>query len=146
MAAQRTSRRAPLVGALMAVLVGAGCIGFDDPGGETGVMLLLFGPDTVFVEMPSGNVTGASLAISQDLTFGAEFFTEAMNPDGRVNEQTFRLDFASIDTTLLQTSRLTPFSGVLDRRAAGQTELHFGLWDLEFNEYLFTVILPVTVN
>jgi hypothetical protein len=127
-------------------LAAVACGELDSPEPETGTMMLLFGPDTVFVSIPSGDVLGGPIVLDQDLTFGAAFFTSDGEADERVAEPRFRLDAAPVDTTLVRFTRGTAFTGTLERRAPGQTDIHFGLYDNDVLGHVFNAVVPFTIN
>ena len=138
-------RRALVVG-LIGGLAGAGCAGLDDVGNGTGTMVLGFGTYSVTVTIPAAEVMGGPIVLDADVTFGASFFTGDGEPDERVMEPRFRLDVAAVDTTYVRVLPGTAFSGTLQPKAPGSTEIHFSLYDSDISGYSFTAVVPITVN
>jgi hypothetical protein len=135
-----------LAGALVVGLAIAACRVPQEPSGDTGMMILYFEHDTVFVTIPGSVVTGGPVTLTQEVTFATAFLNaEGFNDEG-VIEPRFRLDVAALDTTLVRFVRGTAFTGNLVPLAPGSTQVHFSLYDAEIDGYLANGEVPFTVN
>ena len=133
--------------ALVVLMVGLAGVACEESTsvGATGTMVLGFGSYSIEVAIPSG-VSNDTIVLTEDVVFGAAFFTSDGEPDERIMEPRFRLDAAALDSTFVKFVRGTAFTGTLQRIAPGQTEIHFSLYDDELAGYSFNAVIPITVN
>ena len=141
----RLRMRTLVIAGLMVGVSGLACEALDGEPNATGTMVLGFGAYNVTVQIPAGTTTD-QIVLDADVTFGASFYTGDGEPDERVAEPRFRLDVAALDTTFVRVVPGTAFSGTLQPKAPGATEIHFSLYDSEIDGYAWNAAVPITVN
>ena len=140
-------RRGFLVAAAVAGLATAvACFDEVGPINLATMMIYLPGNDTVLVDIESGAVESGPIEMFGDVDFSTEFFATDGTPDSRITEVNYRLDVTPANTGLVTFTRVTQFSGSLNKLGTGTTEISFALFSLEAQEYLFDWSVPVSIN
>jgi hypothetical protein len=143
----KLSRRGLFVAAAFAALSGA--IACEELGRDPqlSTMMLYFpGGDTVLVDIESGVVSSGPITMFSDVDFSAEFFAGDGTPDSRVTEVRFRLDLVPANPAIVSFTRVTQFSGSLNKLGTGTTNIRFALYNLETMQNEFDLPVDVEIN
>lgn len=140
-------RRGFLIAAAVAGLTTAVACMELGPVSLSTMMIYLPGNDTVLVDIESGAVESGPIEMFSSVDFATEFFASDGTPDSRITEVNYRLDVTPANPSLVTFTRVTQFSGSLNKVAgAGNTDITFALFSLETQEYLFSWAVPVSIN
>jgi hypothetical protein len=140
-------RRTFVIGALLAGLFGGiACEELDDDPQLAFMLIYLPGNDTVIVDIESGVVESGPITMFGNVDFSAEFFAANGQPDSRVTEARFRLDVTPTNMGVITFSRVTPFSGTLNKVSVGETQVSFALFNLETQMREFDLPVDASVN
>ncbi len=139
-------RRGFLIAAAVAGITTAVACSSVGPIDLATMMIYLPGNDTVLVDVASGSVESGPIEMFGNVDFQTEFFALDGTPDSRITENLYRLDVTPANPAMVTFTRITQFSGTLNKLTDGSTSINFALFSLETQEYLFDWAVPVVIN